>query len=396
MTVIPSPGLILPVSDRVDLVQGNPPLSSPGIARIAMIAGVPSVSINGGAYASFGSGGAAPTGCLLSQSILPASDRLDIIMGNPPVSPAGAGRLAVIGGVVSLSIEGAAYASLGASGAAPSGVAIFPDALPPTGWIDIIQGNPPVSPAGIARIACFPGATTLSISINGAAYVTLGNTPPGSPTLNFDASNLDGSNNSTLTSGSQFGTANNLGSAGAAGNAVQATGANKPTFQSDIGGLPAIQFSGGQWLSSGAITPFTQPSIIGIVVRSNTLPAVEFFCDGRVGGGNARQTILQESGTAQMASNSIVSDGTMTAGKFAIIICNFNGASSSLQLDGATTSGLNPGTFALDGITLGASNAGTGPMTGYLRQLIAYTGAGQPTAAQLLTALQAKWGVTPN
>ena len=241
------------------------------------------------------------------------------------------------------------------------------------------------------------GALLLSDD-NGATFAPItGAGLPGTASLNFDASNIDGSNNSTLTTGTVFGTWNDLGIVGAPGNATQASGANKPTFQASVGGLPAVQFSGNQWLSSGAISAFTQPSLMGLVVRSNTLPAVEFFCDGRIGGGTARQTILQQSGAAEMASNSIVSSGlTMTAAKFSCIVCDFRGASSVLTLDGVASGPLNSGIFTLDGITIGASNAGTGPLTGYIRQLVVYTGLGQPTAAALLAALQAKWGVTPN
>ena len=402
MAVIPSPGLILPVSDRVDLVQGNPPLSPPGVARIAMIAGVPSVSINGGAYASFGTGGAASTGTQLSPSILPASDRLDIIQGNPPVSAAGSGRLAIIGGVASLSVEGAAFASLGVSGAAPTACALFSDGLPPTGWIDIIQGNPPISQRGMARIACFTGATTLSISIEGAAYVTLGGiAPPGTPTLWFSARNIDGSNNGTLVDGQVVGTWTNLGSAGAGGNLVQATAGSRPFFRAvaaagKINNMPAVQGDGTRWMSTGAITAFTQPSLVAAVLRSETIPAVEFWIDGRNSGGTARQTLLEQSGVAEMASNGIVAIGTALAAKFSSVNGLFNGASSQGRVDGVAGAVVNAGVFTLDGMSVFASNATTGLMNGYIAEILAYTGGGQPTAAQVEAYFASIYGVTPS
>ncbi len=389
MAVIPSPGLILPVSDRVVLVQGTPPLSPPGIARIAMIAGVPSVSINGGAYASFGTGGAAPSGTKESATILPVSDRLDIIQGTPPKSPIGCASLAIIGGVASLSVEGAAFASLGASGSASAGSALFPGFLPPTGWVDIIQGSPPVSRPGTARIACFPGATTLSISIEGGAYVTLGNSPPGTPTLWFDAQNIDGLGNSSLVDGQQIGTWTNLSSLGAAANAVQATGGLRPTFKllgssGKINNKSSVLFTPTQWMQTPNVANQAQPNVICAVMKP-------IAGNGTIADGNDgvnRNDLLFSGGTFQLFAGTSLYNSAIaaTAGSYHVLRALFNAASSTIRVNKATsTAGTSPGTAILDGLSIGVAGDATTPINGEIVELLVY-GAGTAPADALLDA----------
>lgn len=213
--------------------------------------------------------------------------------------------------------------------------------------------------------------------------------------FSFDPQNIDGTNNSSLTDGQTIGTYVNLGAYGAAGNLVQATAGSRPFYRliaasGKLNNLSAVQSDGARIMSTGACTLFTQPSLVCMIVRSETLPAIEFFCDGRSGGSTARQTLLQQSGTSQMASNSIVNGGVMQAAKFHMICATYSGAASTLRLDGVTSGALNPGVFALDGVTLFASLVNSGPMTGFLGPYRAYTGPGQPTAA----AVEAEWTTT--
>jgi hypothetical protein len=402
MAVIPSPGLILPISDRVDLVQGNPPLSPTGIARIAMIAGVPSVSINGGAYASFGSAGSAPSGTVQPQVRYLPTDHLDFIMGDPPVSPKGCGRLAVTtAGVASVSIESAAYASLGVSGAASTGCQLFPGFLYSTDYVDIVQGNPAVSLPGTARIACFTGATTLSISINGAAYVSLGSlAPPGAPRLWFDAQNIDGTNNSSLVDGQTIGTWVNLGSAGAGGNATQATAGVRPFFRlvaaaGKLNNKSGVQSDGTRFMSTPVLSAIAQPSLIAALLRSETIPALEFMI-GDATGAAGSQELIQQSGTAQERSSpTVLNIGTMQAAKFHSMNGLFNIASSQGRVDGVAGSVGTVGSGTNDGMTLFANAGGGSGLTGYIIEALSYVGGGLPTAAAIEAYFVTKYGVTP-
>lgn len=398
MAVTPSPGL-LPVSDRVDLVQSTPPVSLPGMARIAMIAGVPSVSINGGTYASFGTGGAAPTGVKLPFSRLIPSDRLDIIQGNPPVSPLGLGRLACIAGAPSVSIEGAAYTSLGAAGSAPTR-GPFPGFLPTTDYIDLIQGNPPVSNPGTARIACFPGSSNLSISVEGGAYVALGvAAPPGSPSLWFDAQNVDGLNNSTMIDGQQVGTWKNLGSLASA-DLVQATGALRPLFRlvataGKINNKSAVQSDGTQFMRTGAVASLNQPNLVAVVFRSTSLAAITAILDAN----SAGRQMFSFNGSGSGVVNMFAGVGPTSTGLTIVnltwetLMGTFNGATSNGRLNGVDGGTINVGTNVMGGLSAFSDNV-TDIFAGFIEEILVYSGS-LPSAASVDAYINAKIGANP-
>jgi hypothetical protein len=402
MAVIPSPGLILPISDRVDLVQGNPPLSPTGIARIAMIAGVPSVSINGGAYASFGSAGSAPSGTVQPQVRYLPTDHLDFIMGDPPVSPKGCGRLAVTtAGVASVSIESAAYASLGVSGAASTGCQLFPGFLYSTDYVDIVQGNPAVSLPGTARIACAPGSSTLSISINGAAYTTIAaNQPPGSPALWYDAQNVDGLNNSSMVDGQQVGTWVNLGSLGASGTLTQATASSRPIFRlvgaaGKINNKSAVEgvTVNTTFMQTSSFTAQGTVYYIAAVVKAKSNPGVamlagetgDLFQWGLISG---NQRLFQ-------GGSSPTTGQTLTVGNWQSIGAQYNTASSFSTMDSVQSANVN--VTVVSGI-LGQfiifNNGGiNSSFDGFIVEMLAYVGT--PAIAPINAYFVAKYGVTP-
>jgi hypothetical protein len=400
MAVIPSPGLILPTSDRIDLVQGNPALSSAGIARIAMVGGVPVVSINGGAYVSFGSAGAAPAGTRQPQVRYLPTDRLDIIQGNPPVSAAGCGRLAMIAGTASVSIEGAAYASLGTSGAASAGCALSPGFLYSTDYIDIIQGNPPVSAPGTARIACAPGATSLSISIEGAAYVPFGVSvsPPATNLLvRFFAQNLDGLGNSSLIDGQGMGTVVNLGSGGATYNVVQAVGANQPLYRAvaaagKINNKPALEGDGARGMASGAIA-LAQPTTMFALVKVKSSQGAAMITDGNAAQMQWGFISLQSRlfcGAAALTGQSV------TIGQWQLIVAQFNGASSFARMDGAQSGAINPGGGSGDLLNFLQGQGAGFRLDAFCAEFLIYNALlTAPQIAAVETYFAAMYGVTP-
>jgi hypothetical protein len=401
MAVVPSPGLILPVSDRVDLVQGNPALSPTGIARIAMIAGVPSVSISGAAYASFGSAGAAPSGTVQPQVRYLPTDHLDFVMGDPPVSPKGCGRLAVTtAGVASVSIESAAYASLGVSGAASTGCQLFPGFLYSTDYVDIVQGNPAVSLPGTARIACFTGATTLSISINGAAYTTLGAlSPPGTPVLWFDAQNIDGTNNSGLVNLQTIGTWLNLGSLGVGGNLAQATAGIRPQYVAvasagKLNNKSCVRNGAANWMQTAALTLMNQPTLIAAVAMTTSIAAgTSVISDGRGVGRN----LVGRVGAPFSAYAGAVQPlgGNFVINIYNSVNVNFNGAASVGRMDGVAGGAVNVGATGLDGVTIFSDTSFGSNWTGDIVELLIYNGGGQPTPAQVEAYFVSKYGATP-
>jgi hypothetical protein len=242
-------------------------------------------------------------------------------------------------------------------------------------------------------------ADYINMAILTGRIVGLGPVPP-TGTLNYwySADNIDLTGNSSLVDGQTIGTWKNRGSVGATGDLVQATGGIRPIYRAvataaKLNNKPGVEATGTQWMSTALADALVQPLVIALLVRSDTAAAVEFMADGRVGGGTARNTLLAQSGTAQFASNSIVNMGTIVAGQYSAWVATFNGASSQGRINSVAGAVVNPGAFALDGVSLFTSNAPSGMLDGMIIEYLCYSSGVLP--ADIEAYFIAKYGVTP-
>jgi len=221
--------------------------------------------------------------------------------------------------------------------------------------------------------------------------------PPGSPILWFDAQNIDGTNNSSLTDGQQVGTWLNLGSYGSAANLVQATAGLRPLFTMTapvLTGKSCLTSDGTKQLQTATFTVTATP--------------VTWLAIARQTGVGAKVVISGASGLAhQIGTNPLViqvfSGSLISTGQF--IVANTwhqlgfiaNGASSSGSLDGTASGTVNAGSNSVSSLSAFGDGVGGELMNGTIAEIIAYSGAlgSQPTLAQLTTYITTKYGAMP-
>lgn len=228
--------------------------------------------------------------------------------------------------------------------------------------------------------------------------ITVGVTPPGSPSLWFDAQNIDGTMNSSLIDGQAIGTWKNLGSIGSAGDVVQATAGNKPAFRlvaasGKINNKSAAEaIDNVRKMASGAFTSQNQPYVVAAVFRNNSGVGV-----ATVMGNNAATTKFYSNAGGPMTmevSGTNFTDGTPTVGSFHMMTGTVNGASSELRVNAASTLGTTGATAFGTAVCLFDSNAGQN-MTGFLVEALFYFGGGTPTLASIETYFVSKYGAFP-
>lgn len=141
------------------------------------------------------------------------------------------------------------------------------------------------------------------------------------------------------------------------GSATQGTASARPTYRAadaNFNSQPCIDGDGGDWLRTATGTAIGQPCTVVLVGKSSATG--QRLVDGA--GGGAYQGMLYRSTGAAVnyhwmvyapsgAGSSIPSDSSTH-----LFIIELNGSSSSLQVDGTTATGLNPGTNSPSGVTL--------------------------------------------
>jgi hypothetical protein len=175
---------------------------------------------------------------------------------------------------------------------------------------------------------------------------------------------------------------------------TEATNSSRPTFtQNCIGSLPCLTFAAASLnalKSANSLSSQSQPyTISGVLERT-----ASFTTQMSVYGDASCNQIFFTStaNTVGMFAQSSVVSATATdsanhAGQFV-----FNGASSSIDVDGTTTSSLNPGTSAIGGAQLWMG-AGCGGTTGNIYEAGLWSGAfssGQQTSMN--TNQHSYWG----
>lgn len=178
------------------------------------------------------------------------------------------------------------------------------------------------------------------------------------------------------------------------GHDVTAATTARPTV-STIGSLGALLFASPNHMLSAAFTQ-AQPITLFCVVKyspsvpsgiasqpvGNPAPGPCIFTQGAPGQWTYYAGTVQQSVTAADTGAHVL-DGI------------FNGAGSSLNLDGVTISSANPGAagHATKSISFGADAGNSAPYTGLLGEVLYYSSAlSAPNRASIEAYLKAKWG----
>lgn len=224
-------------------------------------------------------------------------------------------------------------------------------------------------------------------------------TPPGTPSLWYDAQNIDGLNNSSLVDGQVIGTWSNRGSLGSSGNVVQATAGLKPTYKQvassgKLNNKSCVRSDGARSMQSGALTTLTQPTLIAAVALTTSVAAgIRWIIDGRT---TQRDAMGQNGSPVEIFAGTFIQPGqNWSANTYQNVDCTFNGASSVCDMDGTASSSFNPGAGGLDGVTLFSDLAAGSLWIGDIVEVLVYNGGGQPTAAAVRAYFTAKYGATP-
>lgn len=138
---------------------------------------------------------------------------------------------------------------------------------------------------------------------------------------------------------------------------TQAAAANRPFFKPGLAnGRPTLRFDGVNDTLAGVLSSFPQPYTIIAVFYPRA--ATGSYFDSRSG---QPQTTLFASGTLRLhAGTDLTTTPTIIARGLSVVVCEFNGASSVLTVDGVERARGNANTNAFTGLTLGGDrNGGT-------------------------------------
>lgn len=164
---------------------------------------------------------------------------------------------------------------------------------------------------------------------------------------------------------------------------------------STLNGNPALQFG----VSGNSSLLFTkslsQPTTIALASRLSSQKVNSNYTDGHTG--PVRQIIGSNAGDTQFtlyAGTTVLSGGTLDLLSHAIFGI-FNGASSSLIVDGTTTITGNPGTNGITTQTIGGGDGGGGivAVNGWIGEYIVFPSAlGSTDQATIRASWQTQWG----
>lgn len=142
-------------------------------------------------------------------------------------------------------------------------------------------------------------------------------------------------------------------SSGNAHNAIQATSLNRPTFDVDgLNGRQCIRFAGDDWLAV-EFAELTQPTTLVVVGFTDT-GSSQSFIDGF--DQTHRHFVRQVGITNYRLYAGEILDAPVIPDRVPhLFVAVFNGASSSLEIDGALVASGNSGAQTLTGLTIGAA-----------------------------------------
>lgn len=165
-------------------------------------------------------------------------------------------------------------------------------------------------------------------------------------------------------------------------NATQSNVINQPMFLEDGGaGHPAFRFNGTDALRSIGFT-LTQPNTILVVASLDFIDTTaDYIIDGMTIDG--RQAIYLGSGTWNLyAGNAILSNISASVGNH-IFVAQFNGASSTIYVDGASDAG-DAGSLPMEGISLAVRYTFGNSMTGNIQYVLIWD---TPPSSTLLNSV---------
>lgn len=185
---------------------------------------------------------------------------------------------------------------------------------------------------------------------------------PGSPIVYwaYEADRLSGTDDSAVASWSDM---------SAAGRTLsQATSTSQPTLQTaELNGLQVVRFDGADSLTGSGWT-LNQPFTVFFVVKSALVDATPRNIISQASG----PTVLirkHSNNFLQAFAGTVLADDVMTT-SWAMGFAIFNGATSSVALNGATVTTGNAGTSAMTGLTMGSA------WNGDIYALISFEGIG--------------------
>ncbi len=139
---------------------------------------------------------------------------------------------------------------------------------------------------------------------------------------------------------------------------TQPTGGLQPTLTAgQINGLPAIVF-GGFGVHMDVSFAIVHPSTVFLVMKQNVWANGTFFCDGITSNTMVVRQMTATPNIEQFAGSSGGASTGLAVGTFGLVTSIFNGASSSLQVNGGTVGTGNPGTANPAGFAIGAQASG--------------------------------------
>jgi hypothetical protein len=184
---------------------------------------------------------------------------------------------------------------------------------------------------------------------------------------------------------------------GTGNNATQGTGASQPTLvaaSSALGGRPALQFSGSQFLTVGSFVGFSsQPVTMYIVTQGDTVSGSLFWLDGSSGAPGRSAILYNATGWDGFSGSHITSANSSTAAK--VLAYVGNGASSALYLNSSATAIAtgNAGTNYLSQLQIGRSAVGGSNEAGLCAEILIYTqGHAAPQLSANFRYLSARYG----
>lgn len=179
--------------------------------------------------------------------------------------------------------------------------------------------------------------------------------------------------------------------------AVQATGANKPLYKTNIvNGRPAIKFDGvNDFLATASFGATTQPMTIYFVAqRVGTTASGYQLADGIVVGNRMTLESVVTTGLPLIFAGASLS-GIEDLGSSAFLFkAVFNGASSKISINDIHHATGSASTGTITGITLGAAYNGTAGWNGYIAEAMYFDGAvTTDNDFAIKRSLMAKYGI---
>lgn len=164
---------------------------------------------------------------------------------------------------------------------------------------------------------------------------------------------------------------------------LQATSAQQPTWNANVGGSPAIHFTGGTIMLQTAnyAAAQAQPNTIYLLGRYAAFTATSALYDG----GSTGRNLWWVTATPQWQIYAGTAVGTVVPDmNWHVFTAVFNGASSTMQIDlspacaGGLQTALNAGAQGMSAFTLGNGYGGANGLTGYIKTAICCSGAHTP------------------